>query len=235
MRLPASNVSPWLVLLHTGTAAALVAAMAMVFLVAPTEETMGPVQRVLYLHVAVAWFALAAFLGTAVTGGAFLYTRRLDWDHWSAAMAEMAWLCLTLTLVTGMLWARGAWNTWWTWDPRLTTVFVLWAISSGYWLLRSGIEDMHRAARVGAALAILGAIDLPLVVMATRWFRGVHPRAPEMPPAMRLTMLACAVAFGLLFGLLIVMRRRQIAHEVEVLRLQQELDTLEEDTQRHAA
>ena len=71
--------------------------------------------------------------------------------------------------------------------------------------------------------------------MATRWFRGVHPRAPEMPPAMRLTMLACVVAFGLLFTLLVVQRRRQIAQELEVLRLQQESDALEEDGRRCAA
>jgi heme exporter protein C len=217
------------------TAVGIAAALAMIFAVVPTEETMGEVQRILYIHIAVAWFAVAAFLGTAATGAGFLLTRRIAWDHWSRATAEMAWLCLTLTLATGSLWARGAWNTWWTWDPRLTTVFILWAICSGYWLLRSGIEDVHRSARAGAVLAILGAIDLPLVVMATRWFRGMHPRAPAMAVSMRVAMLLSAAAFGLLFTLLTVLRRMQIRQESDAIRLEQDLDARDDVCTRSAA
>ena len=223
-------LSPYLL-----AAVGIAAALAMIFVVAPTEETMGDVQRILYVHVAVAWFAMAAFLGTAATGAGFLLTRRIGWDHWSRATAETAWLCLTLTLATGSLWARGAWNTWWTWDPRLTTVFILWAICSGYWLLRSGIEDVHRAARIGAVLAILGAIDLPLVVLATRWFRGMHPQTPAMAVSMRVAMLASAAAFGLLFTMLTMRRRVQIQQESDAVRLEQDLDARDDAWTRNAA
>jgi heme exporter protein C len=180
-------------------------------LVAPTESTMGHVQRILYVHVPVAWLGLLACLALAGSGLAYLAGRDLGWDHWFQAALELGWLCCGLTLVTGSLWAHQAWGTWWVWDPRLTTAFILWAIYSGIWLVRAGIDDPHRRARVGAILAILGVLDVPLVLLATRWFRGLHPVVPEMAPRMRLTLLACLVGFTVFFGTLACRRRRQLA------------------------
>ena len=137
---------------------------------------MGQAQRIVYVHVAVAWLALAGFIVMAASGGMYLLRRDLAWDHWARAAAELGWLCCTLTLATGSLWAHAAWNTWWTWDPRLTTSFVLWTMYGGYLLIRGSLEDPHRSARLGAVLAIVGLLDVPLVVIATRWFRGIHPR-----------------------------------------------------------
>ena len=156
--------------------AVILTAMAMlaIILSAPTERTMGDAQRIVYIHVAVAWCGLAGFLIMAGAGMMYLRRRNLAWDHWAQAAAELGWLAATLTLITGSIWAHAAWNTWWSWDPRLATTFVLWAINSACLVVRSGLEDPHRRARIGAVLAILGAIDLPLVVMATRWFRGIH-------------------------------------------------------------
>ena len=123
------------------------AAILAVFVIAPTEQTMGDAQRIVYVHVAVAWSGLWAFLVAAGAGLGYLVRRNLAWDYWSQAAAEVAWLCCALTLITGSLWARAAWGTWWTWDPRLTTTFILWAVLSGYLLLRAGLEDPCRRAR----------------------------------------------------------------------------------------
>lgn len=180
---------------------------------APTESTMGHAQRILYIHVPVAWLGLVAFLAMAGSGLAYLSRRNLGWDHWFQAAGELGWLCGGLTLVTGSLWAHEAWGTWWEWDPRLTTAFILWTIYSGVLLVRAGIDDPHRRARVGAVLAILGAVDVPLVVMATRWFRGLHPVAPEMAPWMRLTLLLNVVAWTVFFAWLANRRRVQLRLE----------------------
>jgi heme exporter protein C len=201
------------------------AAIAAMYL-APTEQTMGDAQRVLYVHVAVAWVALAAFIAMAACGLGFLLGRNLQWDHWSQAACEVGWLCSTLTLMTGSLWAHAAWGTWWTWDPRLTTSFILWAFYCGNLILRSGLEEPHQRARLGAVLALIGAADVPLVVMATRWFRGVHPVAPEMEPSMRYTLLASVIGITGVMTLLLIRRRNQLELDNRVAQLQMQLEQL---------
>jgi heme exporter protein C len=186
------------------------AAMASIFILAPEEQTMGSAQRIVYVHVSVAWFGLIGFLVTAGCGFRYLVSRNLAWDDWSQSAAEVGGICATLTLITGSLWAHEAWNTWWTWDPRLTASLVLWTIYAGYFVLRGSIEDAHQRARVAAVLSIVGALDVPLVIMATRWFRGMHPVAPTMEPAMRAVLLFSAIAFTCFFAFLLVTRRAQI-------------------------
>jgi heme exporter protein C len=193
----------------------------LVFFVAPTEATMGDVQRILYVHVSVAWCGLASCVAMGICAAMYLARRRLAWDHWSQAAAETGWLCTTLTLVTGSAWAHEAWGTWWTWDPRLTSSLILWLIYSGIILLRGSVEDPHRRARLGGVLALVGVTDVPLVIMATRWFRGVHPVSPEMDLQMRMVLLATVVCFTALFASLIMQRRRLLelserAAELEV-------------------
>jgi heme exporter protein C len=199
--------------------ALLAAAILMACHYAPTEFTMGHAQRIVYLHVPLAWLGLLGMLVMAVCGAAYLSRRNLVWDHWCQAAGESGWLCSTLTLATGSIWAHEAWGTWWEWDPRLTTAFILWVIYSGILLVRSSQEDPHRRARSGAVLAILGALDIPLVVMATRWFRGLHPVSPEMVPAMRLTLLTCVVALTVFFAWLVHQRRKQVGLEQLASRL----------------
>ncbi len=209
------------VLLYVLVAGLLAAAILGIFLLAPCERTMGDAQRILYVHVSVAWVALACFLLMAGTGLAYLVRRHLAWDRWSQAAAELGWLCSGLTLVTGALWGHAAWNTWWTWDPRLATTFVLWAMYSGYLILRAAQEDPHRRARVGAILAVVGVMDIPLVVMATRWFRGMHPVSPEMESPMRVTLLLSVVAFSAFFAIVLARCREQL-HLESVLAAQDE-------------
>jgi heme exporter protein C len=185
-------------------------ALALVFLLAPREVTMGDVQRIVYIHVAMAWCGLLGIIAVGSCGACYLWRRDLAWDAWAQASAEVGWLCNLLTLVTGSLWAREAWNTWWTWDPRLTTTLVLWIIYGGYLLLRASIDEPQRRARLAAVVGLLGMADVPLIVMATRWFRGMHPVAPQMDVTMRLTLLLTAVSLAFFCGLLVAWRRQQI-------------------------
>jgi len=206
------------------TAGLAVAGLLAAAMLAPTETTMGDAQRVVYVHVAVAWFGLLAFLVMAVAGLLYLLRRDLIWDTWAGAAAEVGWLCCSLTLVTGSLWAHAAWQTWWTWDPRLTTSFILWMVYSGCLLARASVADGHHRARIGAVLALLGAADLPLVVMATRWFRGIHPVTPEMEPAMRVALLLSVTGLTAVFALLLVRRQTQLALRNSLATIRQRLD-----------
>jgi heme exporter protein C len=187
-----------------------VLALLLIFVVAPTEATMGDVQRIVYLHVSVAWFGLAGYVAMGVCSGMHLGRRRLVWDDWAQAAGEVGWLCTTLTLVTGSVWAHEAWGVWWTWEPRLTSSLILWIIYAGIFLVRLSIDDPLRRARVGGCLALIGMVDVPLVIVATRWFRGVHPATPEMDPRMQLVLLGSVICFSALFSYLVVLRRCQL-------------------------
>lgn len=193
-------------------------------LIAPTEVTMGHSQRIVYVHVAVAWMGLAGFPFMAIAGFLYLRTRNLAWDHWARAASEVSWICCSLTLITGSLWAHEAWGTWWTWDPRLTTAFILWIIYSGYLVVGRSLEDLHHRARIGAVLAIVGALEVPLVLFATRLFRGIHPRSPEAEPVMLVTLLVSVVGFSAFFISLLVFRTKQLAAEQRLAQIEQQLD-----------
>ncbi len=184
--------------------------LALIFFVAPTEATMGNVQRILYLHVSAAWCGLAGCIAMACCGGMYLWRRQLSWDFWSQSSGEVGWLCTTLTLMSGSAWAHEAWGTWWTWEPRLTSSLLLWILYAGIFLVRSLIADPHRRGRVSAVLAIVAVSDVPLIFMATRWFRGIHPVSPEMEPMMRVVLVVAVVSFSIFFAYLVVCRRRQL-------------------------
>jgi heme exporter protein C len=177
---------------------------------APEDYAMGNVQRILYVHVSVAWLSLLGFLAMATLALLHLTTRDLLWDMWARAANELGWVCCSLTLLTGSVWARAAWGTWWTWEPRLTTTFVLWLLYSGSLLLRYQSESPDRCARVCSILALLGTLDVPLIVMATRWFRGIHPVSPEMEPAMRVTLALSIACFTVMFLVVLVARKNRL-------------------------
>lgn len=147
--------------------------LALVF--APTEAVMGQVQRVFYFHIGTAWVGLLGFVLAAVTGIIYLVTRNLKWDSVEVAAVEVSLVFFFITIVLGSIWARPAWNTWWTWDPRLTTAAVTELIYVAYFMLRQGIEDPDRRARFGAVYTLLGGISAPITFMVIRLFRTIHP------------------------------------------------------------
>jgi len=147
--------------------------LALVF--APTELVMGDVQRVFYFHIGTAWTALLGFLLAAVFSVVYLINKDLKWDRYQVAAIEVSLVFFFITIVLGSIWARPAWNTWWTWDPRLTTAAVTELIYIAYFMLRQGIDDPERRARFGAVYALVGGLSAPITFFAIRLFRTIHP------------------------------------------------------------
>jgi heme exporter protein C len=147
-----------------------------IFKVAPTERIMGNVQRIFYLHVPLAISSYLCFFITFAASILFLWKKNIFWDTVAYTTAEIGVLFSTLVLITGSFWARPVWNVWWTWDPRLLTMFILWFMYVGYFILRKGIPERLKRARYSAVLGIIGFLDVPIVRLATKWWRSVHPR-----------------------------------------------------------
>src|SRR3990170_2781043 len=142
---------------------------------APTEAVMGQVQRVFYFHVSTAWVGMLGFLAAAVAGIAYLRTQDLKWDIVESGAVEISLVFFFIAIVLGSIWARPIWNTWWTWDPRLTTAAITELIYVAYFMLRQGIEDPDRRARFGAVYTIVGFISVPLTFVSIRLVRTIHP------------------------------------------------------------
>jgi heme exporter protein C len=147
--------------------------LALVF--APTELVMGAVQRVFYFHIGTAWTALLGFILAAVFSVVYLVTKDLKWDRLQIAAIEVSMVFFLITIVLGSIWARPVWNTWWTWDPRLTTAAVTELIYIAYFMLRQGIDDPEKRARFGAVYALIGGLSAPITFFAIRLFRTIHP------------------------------------------------------------
>jgi heme exporter protein C len=196
-----------------------------VFYWVPTDVGLGLSQRIFYYHVPSATTSFLGFAAGGLASAVYLKTGRSDWDHAARASIDVAMLFATMLLITGSIWARTAWGTWWTWDARLTTFLVLWLLFAAYALLRSFSRGSELGARYAAVLALVSALNIPLVMMATRLWRTIHPQVIRNPsggiqdPAMRATLGLCMVAFVLLFTWLWALR-------VRVLRLDEHLETL---------
>ena len=214
------------------TASLFIIATGMVFFYAPTEAIMGAVQRVFYFHVAAGWVGMLGFLVAAVSGVAYLRTGNRKWDTAGFASVEIGLVFTFITVVSGSFWARPIWNTWWTWDPRLTTATIMMLIYAAYLMLRSGIEDPERRARFGAVYAIVGFLSVPLTFFSARLFRTIHPivigtnqpgaeGAFDMIPKMLQTFLFSLLTFTFIFADLLWHRIRlgNLSDKVEQLKL----------------
>jgi heme exporter protein C len=177
---------------------------------APTEMVMGNVQRVFYFHIGTAWTALLGFLFASVLSIVYLVKKDLKWDRYQVAAIEVSLVFFLITIVLGSIWARPAWNTWWTWDPRLTTAAITELVYLAYFMLRQGIDDPDRRARFGAVYALIGGISAPITFYAIRLFRTIHPVVvaggnPEaqgafaMTPTMLTAMFMALIAFTVIF------------------------------------
>jgi len=147
--------------------------LALVF--APTEVVMGNVQRVFYFHIGTAWVGLLGFIVAAIAGIVYLVTKDMKWDRFEVAAVEVSTMFFLITIVLGSIWARPAWNTWWTWDVRLTTAAITELIYIAYFMLRQGIEDPEKRARFGAVYTLLGGLSAPITFMVIRLFQSIHP------------------------------------------------------------
>jgi len=187
----------------------------MVFLYAPEERTMGAVQRVFYFHVPSAMMTYASVAVLLAASLAYLWTRDRRWDNLSLAATECGLLFCTIVLITGPIWARPIWNTWWTWEVRLTATLLLWIILAASLMVRGYAENRDLAARLAAVLGVVAALDLPIIKVAVRLWGGMHPQVFKpgkdsgLEPTMLRTWLVCIVTFLLLFLLLLAVRYRQ--------------------------
>ena len=184
---------------------------------APQEAVQGNVQRIMYLHVPAVLTAYLAF-GLVLLGGiGYLATRRMGWDRLAAAAGELGVLFTGLTIVSGSIWGKPTWGTWWTWDARLTSTAVLFCVYVGYLLLRRLIEDPDARARYAAVVGIVGAVNIPIVHFSVKWWRALHqpstilgPERAPIDPAIGLALFVNWVAFTLLFAYFLS-RRMEIA------------------------
>ncbi len=215
--------------LFAAAAAMMAITLYLVFFYAPTDANLGVSQRILYYHVPVAILGLFSIVVVAVASAAHLITRREEWDSLAYSAAEVGVLLTSLGIVTGAMWAKPTWGIWWTWDPKLTLTLVLWFIYVGYLMLRAYGPKGSQGARYGAVVAIIGAIDAPIIYYAAELWRTTHPTLVIGPAAdsggmdsrMAMVLLVSMVAFALLFAYVLVERyalRRSEAEADELYR-----------------
>lgn len=166
---------------------------------APVEAQMGAVQKIFYIHVPSATVTLLAFGLTFAASIAFLATRAWMWDAVAASSCEVGMVFATIVLVSGPLWARSAWNTWWLWEPRLTTFLIMWISYGGYHVVRASLSGGSKRT-ISAVLGIVLMVMVPITWMSVTWWRGsLHPQSVTMTGEMRqvltLSMLAWFVFF----------------------------------------
>lgn len=192
----------------------MIGALYMVFHHAPDEKVMGAAQRIFYFHVPSAMMTYAGVLVLLIGSVAYLWTRNLVWDNLSRAATEMSLVFCTIVLITGPIWAKPAWGVWWTWEARLTTTLILWALLVACLMVRRAADSRDLGARLAAIVGIVAAVDVPVIHKAVEWWRGQHPNVfkpgsdAAMDPRMLQSFLFCIVTFVCLFTLTVLLRWR---------------------------
>lgn len=194
------------------TAALLFVSLYLIFGYAPIESTMLEVQKIFYFHVSAALTVFVAFGVNFVLSIKYLIKRKPTDDLLAVAAAELGLVFCTIALLSGPIWARYAWNTWWNWEPRLTSTLILWLMYVGYFILRSALEEDKRRI-YSAVLGIIAYLDVPIVYYAVDiWQGGLHPDRGtkwNLATPMQWTWMVSLAAFILLFVLLMVLRYQQ--------------------------
>jgi heme exporter protein C len=204
------RVLPWV------AGPAMLIALYCIFLVAPTEKDQGVIQRIFYVHVSSAWTAFIGFGTVAVSSALFLWSGRDRYDRVARSAAEIGVLFCTFVLLTGPIWARNIWGTWWQWDPRLTQTLILWTLYVSYLMLRAFGGNDALVRRWAAVLGIFGVLGIPIIIISVRILPGIHPavlmtregNTGLVDPGMRLALYVTAVAFLFVFVWLVHLRTR---------------------------
>ena len=210
----------------------------MVIFYAPIEVNMGLVQKVFYFHMSAAWVGMLAFLMAAVFGILYLVHKDLKWDRLIASSVEIGLLFTVICILSGMIWARPIWNTWWTWDPRLTTVTIMAFTYIAFILLRRSMDEPSKRAQFSAIYAIIGFVTVPFTFFSARLLRTIHPVIfgsgevdMNLNQPMLTTMFISLGAFTVVYVALLLQRERLMQAEEALmrLRLQTEIDADWED------
>lgn len=202
----------------------------LIFIHAPVEATLGLVQKIFYMHLPLAIWALFSFAVVFAGSVAYLWRRNAVSDNISAAAAELGLLFSGLALISGMIWARRSWGVWWTWDPRLTTTLIMWFVYAACMILRHMELPLERRRVICAIVGIVAFLDVPLVFFSARIFRSIHPavfgtQTGGLEPEMLLAVIGCIAGIGLLWLALLLFRIKQLELEQRLEKLQlQELE-----------
>ena len=219
-----ARVQTWL-----WVAAALVLGAGLVWglFLSPADWQQGETVRIMYVHVPMAWLAMGGYTALAVASIMSLIWRHPLADLFARELSPVGALVTALCLATGSLWGRPMWGTWWVWDARLTSVLVLFFLWLGHAALTRAFEDQERGARVGAILALVGIVNIPIVKFSVDWWNTLHQPAsvtrldaPGMHVDILYPLLTCAFGFSLLFGAVVLARTRAAVMERRIRALQ---------------
>ncbi|MFL2761605.1 MAG: cytochrome c biogenesis protein [Dehalococcoidia bacterium] len=188
--------------------------LALIFLWVPTEKNLGVSQRIFYYHVPIAWIGMLSIIIVAISSVVYLIRDEQSWDAVALAAAEIGVILMTGVIITGAIWGKLTWGVWWTWDPKLTTTLILWFIFVAYLLMRARASSSIQGARIAAFIALIGAIDAPVIYMSTIWWRTTHPGLNIGPLAeqgsldfrMGVTILFSVLTFSVFFTYILIER-----------------------------
>ena len=206
----AEPILPW-----TSVAALVAIMLALYFGIfdSPADYQQGETVRIMYVHVPAAWMALFAYTVMALASGSFLIWKHPLADLSAQAAAPIGAGFTAIALVTGALWGQPMWGTWWVWDARLTSVLILFFLYLGYMALVNGFDDPERGSRMGAILALVGFVNVPIIKFSVDWWNTLHQPAsisrldaPAIDTSMLIPLLLMAIGFKLFFISILILR-----------------------------
>ena len=223
----ADAVYPWTA---WGTAILAPVALVLALAVAPADYQQGEAYRIIYVHVPAAWMSMFCYLCVAVGSAVGLIWRHPLAEVAARAAAPIGAVFTAIALVTGSIWGKPMWGTWWVWDARLTSVLILFFLYLGYMALHDAFEDPARGARAASILALVGVVNLPIIKFSVDWWNTLHQPAsiirmdgPTLAPEMLWPLLTMVLVFKLYFVTVLILRMRAQLTErrIQNLRLSQ--------------
>ena len=206
----AEPILPWT---SVGALAATLLALYFGIFDSPADYQQGETVRIMYVHVPAAWMALFTYTVMALASGSFLIWKHPLADLSAQAAAPIGAGFTAIALVTGALWGQPMWGTWWVWDARLTSVLILFFLYLGYMALVNGFDDPERGSRMGAILALVGFVNVPIIKFSVDWWNTLHQPAsisrldaPAIDPSMLTPLLLMAIGFKLFFISILILR-----------------------------
>lgn len=215
---PSNSKRRWIKILEPLSILGLIGCGFWVFMGTPTETEMGMIQKIMYLHVPSVIVTYTAFFVVFAFSIAYLWKREMMFDQVAKSSAEIGLIFCGLVLVTGAIWGKPTWGTYWVWDARLTTTLLLFLIFVGYFLLRAFTTDREREARLASVLGIIGFLDIPIIHKSVEWWRTLHQPTtllkvgasgeakPSMPTELLMPLLGTMLVMLVFYVYLLLLR-----------------------------
>jgi len=220
----ADRLLPWLV---AGTCLLLAAGLWQALFISPPDYQQGDSVRIMYVHVPAAWMSMAVYIVMALASASFLVWRHPLADIAARASAPLGAAFTLVTLITGSLWGKPMWGTWWAWDARLTSVLVLFFLYIGYIALADSMAHNERGKKLCAVLALVGFVNIPIIRYSVEWWNTLHQPASiirdggvAIHESMLIPLFLMAGAFHLLYITLLLLRMKTALVKQKIRRLQ---------------